>query len=300
MTRFLLLLLAAAALATRGAADNKGCAPAWGQCGGKTHEGPTCCAGDGYGCAYQSEYFSQCVPGDADELAACQPFYYQCGGRDWKGPRCCAEGGTCVGQDQFYSQCKPPPSPPPPPPPPPPSTSAVEPDARVAKSTKSNGGEQFRKVCIFDFDDTIKVNSSGYTPKGAKRVVRARDALGIIRRCRSMGFGVAIATASCSEDFVRTFLEEKVDGGIFSQAMLDSPRYQSCQPYKTPALRKILAEYELSATPECAVLFDDKDFNGKFAAEAGVSFEKVDGRTGVTWDDFWRGMALLDRRCDYA
>lgn len=37
------------------------CAGAWQQCGGKKHEGPTCCEG-GYICKEQNTWYSQCLP----------------------------------------------------------------------------------------------------------------------------------------------------------------------------------------------------------------------------------------------
>ena len=74
-------------------------------------------------------------------------------------------GEECVKQDDWYSQCKP---------------------AKV-KGTVD-------RLCIFDFDDTIKVGVG-------RRIEVGRDAKAIIDKCREMGYGVAIASASCETDF---------------------------------------------------------------------------------------------------
>ena len=91
-----------------------------------------------------------------------------------------------------------------------------------------------------------------------------------------------------------------MDDEIFSDVMLSSDAYQSCQPNKTPALNKVLNHFEMTDVPECAVFFDDKDFNGKFSAQAEVPFVKVDPEFGVTWNDFWFGMSLLEKNCPAA
>jgi len=41
--------------------ENGACAGAWRQCGGKNHDGPTCCE-SGYFCKFQNEWYSQCSP----------------------------------------------------------------------------------------------------------------------------------------------------------------------------------------------------------------------------------------------
>ena len=163
-------------------------------------------------------------------------------------------------QDEWYSQCKP---------------------------AKARGTVD--RLCIFDFDDTIKVGAG-------RQIGVGRDAKPIIDKCRELGYGVAIASASCETGFQKVFLRDAVDEDIFSDDMLASDAYQSCQPNKTPALRKVLRHFEMDEVPECAVFFDDKEFNGKFSAEVDVPFVKVDPEYGVTWNDFWFGMSLLDKK----
>lgn len=177
------------------------------------------------------------------------------------GPTACCEGGECAKQDEWYSQCKP---------------------------AKNKGTVE--RLCIFDFDDTIKIGAG-------RRISVGRDVTEIVEKCRELGYGVAIASASCETEFQKAFLRDAVDDTIFSADMLSSDAYQSCQPNKTPALRKVLDHFEMGDVPECAVFFDDQDLNGKFSAEVEVPFVKVDPKFGVTWNDFWFGMSLLEKNC---
>jgi aryl-phospho-beta-D-glucosidase BglC (GH1 family) len=107
------------------------CSAAWGQCGGKNWNGPTCCT-TGYYCNSQNQWYSQCIkgnaPGDANDESAtntpvdteaptdaappaddggssCSAIWKQCGGQNWNGPSCCAEGLRCNRQSKWYSQC---------------------------------------------------------------------------------------------------------------------------------------------------------------------------------------------------
>lgn len=110
------------------------CQSAWGQCGGKNHQGPSCCV-SGYSCVYSTEWYSQCKPASASTPAApappadtanpadpagpaapaapastdgtCQSAWGQCGGKNHQGPSCCVSGHTCVYSSDWYSQCKP-------------------------------------------------------------------------------------------------------------------------------------------------------------------------------------------------
>ncbi|KAI8888906.1 glycoside hydrolase family 45 protein [Backusella circina FSU 941] len=102
---------------------NAACSPAYGQCGGKNWEGPTCCASGSTCVDYpENPFYSQCIP-EAKLTAAgfssssektttssgCSAVYGQCGGKSWDGPTCCASGSTCVaqGNNAYYSQCLP-------------------------------------------------------------------------------------------------------------------------------------------------------------------------------------------------
>jgi len=97
------------------------CAALWGQCGGKTWTGSTCCPQGSY-CNMQNEWYSQCVKGNGpadtdapptvaptdpvgDDGSACSAVWKQCGGQNWMGPKCCAAGLRCNRQSKWYSQC---------------------------------------------------------------------------------------------------------------------------------------------------------------------------------------------------
>jgi hypothetical protein len=76
----------------------------WGQCGGKSYNGPTECV-RGYTCQSLLEWYSQCLPNapKKDELAT----WAQCGGRGYQGKTQCKEGDCCARRDEWYSQCLP-------------------------------------------------------------------------------------------------------------------------------------------------------------------------------------------------
>merc|ERR1719326_1948233 len=99
------------------------CAPVWAQCGGKNHNGPTCCT-SGSTCVYKSEWYSQCRPGgsapspsptptatpatpSSTPSGGCASVWQQCGGKNHNGPTCCESGSTCIATSEWYSQCKP-------------------------------------------------------------------------------------------------------------------------------------------------------------------------------------------------
>jgi len=105
----------------------KGCAEAFGQCGGDYFEGATCCK-RGFLCKYVDRYFSQCVVNNAFESLPqeqekqqptvqqrqCQARWSQCGGRFFTSgyTECCDDANDyCFKQDDYYSQCRPKPVP---------------------------------------------------------------------------------------------------------------------------------------------------------------------------------------------
>ena len=107
------------------------------------------------------------------------------------------------------------------------------------------------RLCIFDFDATIKEGI-------ARNVDVGRDIDGIVKRCKDMGYGIAIASANCEIDNMKTFLRDSVSADIFSDVMLSSPAFQACQPVRTPALIKLLDHFGLRTVSKCAVFFDDQ------------------------------------------
>ncbi|KDO24411.1 hypothetical protein SPRG_09801 [Saprolegnia parasitica CBS 223.65] len=96
---FLSTLLAALAMPT--AALDAG---EYNQCGGKSWTPANCTAG--FGCAYATEYYSQCLPLPV-ETDKYVPRYSQCGGEGWTGLTTCTAGSYCQASDKHYSQCRP-------------------------------------------------------------------------------------------------------------------------------------------------------------------------------------------------
>lgn len=145
-----------------------------------------------------------------------------------------------------------------------------------------------RRVCIFDFDDTIKMTNAADS--------LAPDAKWVIDACAAHGYDIAIATAGCRADFVKSYLARRVEPDIFTPALLGSAAFQSCQPVKTESLPKIMAHYGLAAAPGCGVLFD-QGFNKRYATLSGLSFADVDIRTGLQASDFAEAEAEFAKNC---
>jgi hypothetical protein len=142
------------------------------------------------------------------------------------------------------------------------------------------------RVCIFDFDDTIKMGDDSVAP-GAKYVIDA---------CASRGYRLALATAGCSSSYVRQYLRTRVDPDQWTPDILNSDAFQACQPVKRYSIPPILSHYGISSAPGCAVLFD-QEFNRKFADQTGTSFQPVDERTGLRVSDWDAALAQLDQHC---
>lgn len=107
-----MLMLVAGAFAAGLPLARAACSPVYGQCGGVSWTGPTCCqAGSHCEAQANNAYYSQCLP-DAP-VPGCSPWWGQCGGRQWEGPTCCQPGSRCVPQvnggvlNVYYSQCIP-------------------------------------------------------------------------------------------------------------------------------------------------------------------------------------------------
>ena len=124
----------------------------------------------------------------------------------------------------------------------------------------------------------------------------ALDAKWVIDACAARGYEVAIATAGCRSDYVKSYLARRVEPDIFTPALLASPAFQACQPVKTDSLPKIMAYYGLAAAPGCGVLFD-QGFNKHYAAQSGLGFSDVDIRTGLQARNFELAEAEFARNC---
>ena len=142
-------------------------------------------------------------------------------------------------------------------------------------------------VVIFDFDDTLKLHHPAR---------QAPQGLWAVRETVRLGYGIAIATASCHTDYVKKFLG-KMEPEIFTPEFLESNAFQSCQKKKTGALKCNLAHYNLLDRPECAVFFDDSVSNEKYADKAGIKMIEVKKGVGVTEEKFRRGVQHMLHEC---
>jgi hypothetical protein len=143
------------------------------------------------------------------------------------------------------------------------------------------------KLVIFDFDDTIKLHH----PARA-----APEALWAVEETIRLGYGIAIASASCHTDYLRKFLAE-FSPEIFTPELLFSNAFQTCQKKKTGALKCTLAHYNLLDKPECSVFFDDSISNEKYADEADIKMIEVKKGVGVTKEKFRQGLEHMMERC---
>ncbi|ODV63994.1 glycoside hydrolase family 45 protein [Ascoidea rubescens DSM 1968] len=83
--------------------DDSECAALWGQCGGRSWNGPTCCQ-DSYPCQSVNDYYYQCTT-SVNTDTQCASSYAQCGGVNWNGPTCCHHPHTCQYVNNYYHQC---------------------------------------------------------------------------------------------------------------------------------------------------------------------------------------------------
>ena len=152
-----------------------------------------------------------------------------------------------------------------------------------------------RRVCVFDFDDTLKNEGN----------VVAEDAVWVVQACVANGYDIAIATAGCRPDFVRSFLHRRVDADIFDAAFLNSSALQFCENDKTVSLTAIVQYYGLYDARQCAILFDDLQYNCRYATSIGMGARWVDngklefqvGEPGIRAADFFAAQAQWARTC---
>ncbi|GMH35196.1 hypothetical protein BSKO_03064 [Bryopsis sp. KO-2023] len=146
-------------------------------------------------------------------------------------------------------------------------------------------------VCVFDFDETLRVqNSTGWS-------VGSKDSREIVNKCRDLGYEVALASANCDTPKMKFVLPNHIDDDIFTDAWFESPAFQNCDPWKTNELNKLMDHFKTPA--ECMMFFDDLKYNvEKHATEVGVHWVHVDPEHGVTWDDFWALHPYLEQTCD--
>ena len=92
------------------------------------------------------------------------------------------------------------------------------------------------RVCIFDFDDTIKMDDDSVA-RGAKYVVDA---------CAARGYKLGLATAGCSTSYAKKYLAQRVDPDQWTPDVLNSQAFQSCQPVKRYSIPPILQHYGIA------------------------------------------------------
>ncbi|GMH35819.1 hypothetical protein BSKO_03687 [Bryopsis sp. KO-2023] len=145
-------------------------------------------------------------------------------------------------------------------------------------------------VCIFDFDETLRVwkGENGDSP--------APDGGAIVNKCRELGYEIAIASANCNTEKLQRVLPV-VNDGVFRPSFFETVAFQNCDSWKTHQLNKILNYF--GTKPECAMFFDDQGHNlDKHAKNVGVNGRHVRRDTGVTWKDFWHTKSEMEKRCN--
>jgi hypothetical protein len=119
------------------------------------------------------------------------------------------------------------------------------------------------------------------------------------------GYEVAIASAGCKKDFVKTFLQRRVAPDIFTDEFFTTPAFQVCQPFKTYSLTPIVQYFGLDNARRCAILFDNAKYNRPYADQTGIGFQWVDngalegkeGEVGITTKDWFAGQQMWDKTC---
>ena len=131
------------------------------------------------------------------------------------------------------------------------------------------------------------------------------SALNRAPRSVASGYEVAIASAGCKAEFLKSFLQRRIDADIFDDRFLNSTAVQTCLNDKTRSLTPIVQYYGLDNARQCAILFDDLQYNGRYATSIGMGFRWVDngalqyqvGEPGITASDFFAAQAQWAVTC---
>eukprot|EP00884_Botryococcus_braunii_P010497 jgi/Botrbrau1/19449/Bobra.0338s0070.1 len=153
--------------------------------------------------------------------------------------------------------------------------------AKPVTATEAEG----RCVCIFDFDDTIRLSGGSVAPEFPS----------VLASCLSSKYQIAIASASCTVDFQKRYLHDNVNSSVFSWGFLGSPAYQTCEGWKKISLQRVTDFY--GTPPPCSMLFDNNGGSKAYADELGVVFFTVSPKRGVSSSDFAEANAALQRQC---
>ncbi|GIL41963.1 hypothetical protein Vafri_46, partial [Volvox africanus] len=165
-------------------------------------------------------------------------------------------------------------------------------DSSKSSQKSADSGKPYDTcVCVFDFDETLRVIS----PDKTDLDMPAQDGAGIIRKCREYGWEIAVASANDNYQKLEKILSQRIDGSIFSPEFFNSSAFQYHWFNKTVSLHNIMRYYDTQ--PQCMMLFDDAEHNRKYADALGVTFIKARNDTGVRWDDFIEGQKYLHQKC---
>ncbi|KAG1669888.1 hypothetical protein FOA52_002414 [Chlamydomonas sp. UWO 241] len=183
--------------------------------------------------------------------------------------------------------------------------------------------------CVFDFNDVLKICGS------VEERCKAPEGRAVIDACLANGYNIAIATSTCSYDFVTQFitalygwpldwylavfrlnfdLEHSSTHPVDSQPIqwialygwpldrqfVNSGCFTYCEGQKEFSLDKIAdcqGEPRDDTTFKCFVLFDDSWENMDATRKRNAHFVKVDPAVGVTMSDFEQGKATLSETC---
>jgi hypothetical protein len=174
------------------------------------------------------------------------------------------------------------------------------------------------KVCIFDIDHTLtrgskasasqcSVNAFGPSLDGEDVAAFGSAA---IQACVAMNFTVAVASAEASwyVEGKKPFLTD-VSEGLFDDKFFASEAFQhgGLMPAldKKPEYTAILSYFQ--TTPNCAVVFDDSNMNGKSATDLGLNWivasascggsQLCNSACGLTESEFNDGIKMLNTAC---
>ena len=119
------------------------------------------------------------------------------------------------------------------------------------------------------------------------------------------GYEVAIATAGCKTEFIKQFLQRRVDADIFTDAFFNTTAFQMCQKDKTISLTAIVKYFGLNDARQCAILFDDLQYNCRYATSIGMGGQWVDngsmqykeGEPGIRASDFFAAKTKWEKTC---
>lgn len=104
----------------------------------------------------------------------------------------------------------------------------------------------------------------------------AVDARWAVQACVARGYEIAIASAGCKTEFAKVFLQRRVDGDVFTDAFFATPAFQMCVLDKTVSMTRIVQFFGIDDARQCAILFDDVQYNTRYATSIGAGGIYVD------------------------